>query len=91
MKKKSLAPLGNRTAIIQPVTRRYTDWATPAPLFTEKREEAEGSVASLLQQLHKAEVWYLSRGLTLTRLYELETELRLLYTSSRTKCLENEE
>jgi hypothetical protein len=38
-KRKHLAPTGNRTQAVQPVARRYTDWAIPAPrssIFTIK-------------------------------------------------------
>jgi hypothetical protein len=30
-REKSLDPAGNRTAVVHPVARRYTDWATQAP------------------------------------------------------------
>jgi hypothetical protein len=31
LEEKSSAPVGDRTPIVQPVVRHYTDWATPAP------------------------------------------------------------
>jgi hypothetical protein len=31
-KEKNFVPTGNRTPVVQPVTRRYTDWAIPAPM-----------------------------------------------------------
>jgi hypothetical protein len=30
-REKPLTPARNRTPVVQPVTRRYTDWAIPAP------------------------------------------------------------
>jgi hypothetical protein len=35
---KALAPAGNQTPAIQPVVRRYTDWAIPALAFNVKIE-----------------------------------------------------
>jgi hypothetical protein len=31
LEEKSFAPVEDRTPIVQPVVRHYTDWATPAP------------------------------------------------------------
>jgi hypothetical protein len=31
IEEKSFASAGDRTPVVQPVVRHYTDWATPAP------------------------------------------------------------
>jgi hypothetical protein len=33
LEEKSSVPVGDRTPIVQPVVRHYTDWATAAPPF----------------------------------------------------------
>jgi hypothetical protein len=33
LEEKSSAPVGDRTPIVQPVVRHYTDWATAAPII----------------------------------------------------------
>jgi hypothetical protein len=33
LEEKSSGPVGDRTPIVQPIVRHYTDWATPAPLY----------------------------------------------------------
>jgi hypothetical protein len=38
-RRKSSAPVGDRTPIVQPVVRHYTAWATAAPVFFALRTE----------------------------------------------------